>query len=169
MGSQPIDRSGVTVSIQGTSISTITDSLGQWTINGVPTGSYTITETKQGYGMTEQQGFQFVGGSAYDLGTGSEFGYESSVGSIPLVQPPNFGVAIDSVMFFADSMINVWFIMSGKFDTIVGSSAGNDFLVLIGLDSNVNGADPIVIFILIFRNLILQSVYMALMKFFHLT
>jgi hypothetical protein len=132
-GSMPVDRSGVTVSIQGSSLSTTTDSLGLWTINNVMTGTYTITETKPGYGISEQQGFVFVGGSENDETPNRTY--------ISLAQPPNFSVVLDSVKNVTDSAISIWFTMSGSFDTAVDQGE-NDFLVLIGKDSNVNGLMP---------------------------
>lgn len=43
------DHSGVTVALRGTSLSSVTDSSGQYRIPDVPSGSYTITYTKPGF------------------------------------------------------------------------------------------------------------------------
>jgi Carboxypeptidase regulatory-like domain len=133
-GSLPANRSGVVVSIQGTSLSTMTDSLGQWTISNVTTGTYTIAATKPNYGMTEQQGVQFLGGSN-PLYLGNING--SINGYMTLAQPPNFTVAFDSLKIAGDSELNIWFSMSGQL-----LPPANEFLIAIGNDSNVNGSDP---------------------------
>ncbi len=125
-GSGATDKSGVTVSIQGTSLSATTDSTGKWSMNGLTTGSYTVTYTKVGYGMTEQQGVQFVGGDeAYFLG------------KILMSEPPNFSVSLDPIKTVADSnAFVVWFKVNAMQWTEVYG------LIAVGTDSNVNGADP---------------------------
>ncbi len=133
-GSQPIDRSGVTVSIPGTSFSTTTDSLGQWTISNLTSGSYTITETKPGYGMSEQQDVQLVSGTVVVVGT---IGRNIVVSEdIIMAQPPDFTVSVDSIPSTSDSTFNVWFTSSGL------NSSGNYFLIAIGNDSYVNATQP---------------------------
>ena len=123
----PIDESGVTVSLKGTSLSTTSDSLGNWTINGLTTGTYTITATKPGYGMSELQAFQFVGGGNVPVGAAS----------FNLAQPPKFLIVIDSVKTIADSCILVWYSINGT-----NGNSEYPFLVFIGNDSNVNGSNP---------------------------
>jgi hypothetical protein len=56
------DRSGVTVSFDGSGLSTTSDSTGSWTITGLPTRTYDITYSKPGYGTIHHYGYQFVGG-----------------------------------------------------------------------------------------------------------
>jgi hypothetical protein len=56
------DGSGVTVTFEGSGYSTTTDSTGLWTMDGLPTGTYDITYSRQGYGSIRQFGFPFVGG-----------------------------------------------------------------------------------------------------------
>ncbi len=137
-GSMPIDRSGVTVSIPGTAFSTTTDSLGQWALGNLTTGSYTITETKPGYGMSEQQDVQLVSGTVVDAGSNSRTLTQG--GDIVMAQPPIFSVGIDSSNTVSDTLY-VWFTMIGKFDTIANSST-NCFLIVVGQDSSVNGGNP---------------------------
>jgi hypothetical protein len=43
------DQAGTTITLEGTSHSAQTDSLGNWTLNGVPTGSYYGIYTRNGY------------------------------------------------------------------------------------------------------------------------
>ena len=67
-GVQPTNRSGISVSIDGTSLSTTTDSTGKWTFNSLSTGTYAITISKNNYGMTKRINFQFVGGGTTYVG-----------------------------------------------------------------------------------------------------
>jgi hypothetical protein len=116
------NASGVTVSIQGTSLSTTTDSTGKWTINGLSAGTYTIVFTKASYGTMEQQGVQFVGGGL------------ALVSSIEMVQPPTFTVAINAHGYDGDDYIDY---------TIDGAIGGQGFvLIAVGTDSTVSASDP---------------------------
>ena len=133
--SYPADRSGVTVSVQGTSLSTMTDSRGRWTLTGLSTGIYTIVATKPGYGMTEQQGVEFTGGNGTVL-LGSLSGNGTTIEYLTLAQPPNFSLMYDSLKT-TDSSLNVWFSMSGP-----QIGAENEFLIAIGKDSGVSASDP---------------------------
>src|SRR5690242_15062578 len=63
-GSSPINyanSSGVTVSLDGTSISTKTDSTGYWKLDNVAAGNYDVTITKAGFGLTRIYGV-YIGG-----------------------------------------------------------------------------------------------------------
>jgi hypothetical protein len=125
-GSQSPDQSGVTISVQGTSLSTTTDSTGHWTINGLNQGSYTVIYTKPGYGMSEQQDVQFVGG-------GTDF-----LGTTTMAQAPTFSVALDPLQTIADSNgINVTYAPSKD-------TSGSDIIVVIvvGSESDVSATDP---------------------------
>jgi hypothetical protein len=55
------NSAGVTVSLDGTSLSTITDSSGFWKFDNIPSGNYDITITKSGFGLTRMYGVA-VGG-----------------------------------------------------------------------------------------------------------
>jgi hypothetical protein len=124
-GSQDANPSGVTVSIQGASLSTTTDSTGKWTINGLTTGTYTVTYTKPGYGMTEQPDVQFAGGGTDYLGT------------IIMAQPPNFTVKLDSAELTSvnNGSIEGWY----KINTAQEEEC---VLIAVGMDSNVSASDP---------------------------
>lgn len=67
-GAQPVDKSGITVSVDGTSLATVTDSSGKWSLGGVETGIYTISLAKAGYGMSKITQFQFTGGGEKNIG-----------------------------------------------------------------------------------------------------
>jgi hypothetical protein len=128
-GNYLFDNSGVSVSAQGTSFSTTTDSSGKWVLNGLTSGSYNFIETKPGYGMSEQQDIQFVGDNGVDLGDIN--------GHIIMAQPPKFFVAIDSIKTIYDSNLYVWFTISGDIKTFQ-----NEYLLVMGEDSSVNASDP---------------------------
>lgn len=56
------DIAGIEVKIIETSQTTKTDSLGNWTINDVKAGIYTLEFSKAGYGTSKIQNYSFVGG-----------------------------------------------------------------------------------------------------------
>jgi hypothetical protein len=56
------DYSGVRVWLQGTTIETISDTRGRWKFSNVPTRTYNIAYSKEGFGTYVDYGFQFVGG-----------------------------------------------------------------------------------------------------------
>ena len=84
-GSQPIDRSGISVSIDSSSISTITGADGKFILSDLETGIYTINYSKSSYGSSKIVQYQFVGGGTVTLER------------VYLCQPPNFTVTIDSI------------------------------------------------------------------------
>lgn len=55
---------GVTVKIQGTSLTAITDSLGRYAIAGVANGSYTVTASRAGYAFTPPARIVVVNGAS---------------------------------------------------------------------------------------------------------
>jgi hypothetical protein len=57
------DSSGITVSMEGTPFTAVTDAAGNWTMRDLPTATYTIVYSKEGFGTYRYFGFQFVGGS----------------------------------------------------------------------------------------------------------
>jgi hypothetical protein len=56
------NQAGDTVSIDGTSLKTTTDSTGYYVFAGISTGTYNLTITKPGFGMMKSQNIEFVGG-----------------------------------------------------------------------------------------------------------
>lgn len=119
-GNQETDASGVNISVAGTSLSTTTDSTGQWTINGISTGTYTVMYTKTGFGMSEQQGIQFVGGGPDFLGT------------IILSQPPDFSVRINPSECTSDSARFLIVVTTSTFD--------REVLIAVGTDASVSAS-----------------------------
>jgi hypothetical protein len=61
-------------------VSTTTDSAGEWTLNAMQTGIYTIVFSKAGYGASKINQFQFTGGG------------DKTVGTVYLCAAPAFGV-----------------------------------------------------------------------------
>ena len=68
-GSQPSDKSGVLVSIEGTSLTATTDITGSFTFSGIETGTYTIVCSKSGYGISKSLKYQFTGDGQAFIGT----------------------------------------------------------------------------------------------------
>lgn len=57
-----VDLDSANVSIDGTSMTSWSDSLGKYTVSGLHTGTYDVTCTKSGYGTMKVNSLQFVGG-----------------------------------------------------------------------------------------------------------
>jgi hypothetical protein len=57
-----LPASGVTVTIEGTGLTTTTDERGEWSIPNVPTRTYDVRFDKPGYGYSKQTSVVFVGG-----------------------------------------------------------------------------------------------------------
>jgi hypothetical protein len=58
---QTTNKDSVLVSIKGTTLSTLTDTTGRYTLNQVPAGVYTMVFSKSGYGTYEYQQIAFPG------------------------------------------------------------------------------------------------------------
>ncbi len=61
-GKAPNDYSGITVTVEGTGSSAVTDADGRWVLSSLRTGTYTLAFSEAGYGTAKSVGFQFVGG-----------------------------------------------------------------------------------------------------------
>ena len=77
---------GVLVSCEGTSYSAITDSTGFWVIHDLPTRTYSIAYTKEGFDTIKNTSYTFVGG-----------GTQWILQGIAIVQHPTFEVVLDAV------------------------------------------------------------------------
>jgi hypothetical protein len=82
-GARPVDQFGVSVTVDGSSLTTTTDGMGMWSIPNLTTGIYSLTFSKTGYGIGKAIQVQFLGGG------------ERNIGNINLCQPPSF--VVDSV------------------------------------------------------------------------
>lgn len=87
-GSDKFDHSGATVAISELNLSTISDSLGKWTIEGLTTGTYTLIINKIGYGGYVVYGLPFAGG-------GADYYGKRSLYELPSYYP--VAVTLDSV------------------------------------------------------------------------
>lgn len=63
------DSSGVTVSVLGTQYSATTDINGTFAIDSVPTGTYTLNLSKQGFKTASLEGLSVTDGQIHDIGT----------------------------------------------------------------------------------------------------
>ena len=61
-GNELDDKSGVSVSIDGTDIKTITNELGRYKLTDVPVGTYKIIYKRSDFGALVIESYQFVGG-----------------------------------------------------------------------------------------------------------
>ncbi len=121
----PTNPVGVTVSIQGTSFSTTSDSTGKWQINDLTTGAYTVLYTKTGYGMSEQQSVQFVGGTDF-------------LGTVYMSQPPPCAISLNGFSSISDSIgFQVGFTIGNITPGCVAVA-----LIAVGKNPDVNAADP---------------------------
>lgn len=62
------DHSDVSITLEGTTHSTISDASGQWRLKNVPAGVYTISFKKAGYSWSKEQ-IQYVGNGEYYFGS----------------------------------------------------------------------------------------------------
>jgi hypothetical protein len=85
-GSQPARRDSVTVTIDSTSLTAMTDSAGEWSIPEVATGTYGLTFSRNGYSSNKLVQVQFTGGGTKDVGT------------VYLCQVPGFSVRALSLL-----------------------------------------------------------------------
>jgi len=121
-GSREYDHSGVSVWIEGSADTTLTDSHGRWRIGGVRTGIYTVMMRKTGYGYTKIPSAQFVGGGDLYLGVKA------------LVADPQYTTPIISIGYDTQARMNV----SGAGP---GAPPGRNALVFLGHQS-VDPLDP---------------------------
>jgi len=123
-GVQPANRSGISVSIDGTTKSAVTDSTGKWTINALTTGIYAITISKANYGMTKHINLQFVGGGT------------TYIGEDVLSATPNF-----SVSNLSYTPGNQFVDVKGNLSYSSTQTIGRNVILFIGNSSNVS-SDP---------------------------
>lgn len=68
-GGAQLPSQGVTVSIEGTRFTTLSDSSGAWRIDSLPAGVYVISFSRPGLGTFKILNFQFAGNGVFYLGT----------------------------------------------------------------------------------------------------
>lgn len=79
------DKSGVTVTAEGTPFKGLSDSNGKWYINGLPTSTYKLIYSKPGFDTMKYTSFSFVGGGLVKFPTVQ-----------PMVQPPEFSFSLEA-------------------------------------------------------------------------
>ena len=84
-GNQISNGRDVLVSCEGTSYSAITDSTGFWVIHNLPTRTYSVAYTKDGFDTMKVTSYTFVGGGTQWLE------------GLSIVQHPTFEVVLDAV------------------------------------------------------------------------
>ncbi len=120
-GALPTNKSGITVSVEGTSKTAVTDSTGHWIIDSLTTGVYTIDISKATYGSTKIQNFQFIGGGTTYLG------------DLSLSEVPNFQVS-NLTYTTGTNYIDV----SGTLTLGSPQATGRNILLFVGNTSNVS-------------------------------
>jgi hypothetical protein len=123
------DRSGATVSAEGTTFSAMTDTAGYWTIKGLPAGTYSVSFTKPGYDIYKNTSFQFVGGGLLWF----------ELGSVTLYQPPSYTITLDTIKprsisrdSVADSISGIY----GHFSVIPSDAKPLSWRIIISKDPN---------------------------------
>jgi hypothetical protein len=125
VGNQIDIDTGITVSVEGDSLTAKTDSLGLWSIAGLPNGTYNLDFSKPGYGEKKLIGVPFV--------SSSTAGYFS--GNITLYPIPTYSVAgiTDSI-----SISNGYVYVDGTFSGALPSHGYAEGYVFFGTSSAVS-------------------------------
>ena len=140
-GNHVADKSGVVVQAEGTSLSAISDTGGNWSITNLPTRTYSLSFTKAGYGTMKNTSYSFVGGGIVDYGL-----------PVPLYQPIQFGVMLDAVAAPGESVFDSSHrvITEGMAGAIYGHLTGNvpsniatiEVTAYVGLSPAIDFQDP---------------------------
>lgn len=80
---------GVRIEIEGTNFSALTDTLGNWEIQNLPTRTYSISFSKISYSTWKNTAYSFLGGGVVP--------FNSLEKSIILVEIPTYKVYLDSI------------------------------------------------------------------------
>ncbi|NNV56413.1 hypothetical protein GD597_13160 [Panacibacter sp. KCS-6] len=89
----PIISNGMTVSLQGTSYSTVTDSSGKYSFKNLPFGTYTLVFTKQGFGTYKLDTFRF----ADNFSDTPVLAPEKILGAMATTSISNLSITIDTL------------------------------------------------------------------------
>jgi len=122
-GSREYDDSGVSVWIEGSTDTTLTDSLGRWRFEGLGTGIYSIMMRKAGYGYTKIPSAQFVGGGDLYLGVKA------------LVADPGYRTTLDILFGYAGPATAVG-------GSATGAPPGRNVLIFVGR-RQIDRLDPL--------------------------
>lgn len=91
------DQSGVTVQIEGTSFSAVSDASGNWVIHNLPTGNYAISFSKPNFCTRRNPSYSFVGGSAPARYRDPYSNSGNTILPIDLGELPKFTVTLDAI------------------------------------------------------------------------
>ncbi|MBN8706813.1 MAG: carboxypeptidase regulatory-like domain-containing protein [Bacteroidetes bacterium] len=96
------DKSGIAVTIEGTSQTTTTKSDGSFIFSGISSGVYTLVYAKAGFGLSKTVAYQYIGGGT------------SFIGTVYICEPPTFTV---SELSFGTSATSIKITLSEPFST----------------------------------------------------
>jgi hypothetical protein len=130
------DKSGVSVNVEGTPYATTTDANGKWTLTNLPSGTYTVTISKAGYGTYRQFGYQFVGG-------GNAYFSDLTLGMIPTATVQSLVIqTVDTSHSKGDSVVEMRHLQVEIIPTLSWGTGEPDSTVdvmyYIGTNSNVS-------------------------------
>ena len=125
-----VDNSGITVSIEGTSISTTTRKDGRWIISNLGIGTYSFIQSKPNYGTLKILGKQFIGGGQTYFGASSLY---------PIPKNNVYGV-LDTTTYTLNSDLSGTIVVFGSFSSEVPVSRAY-FRLFAGPNSDVS-SDP---------------------------
>jgi hypothetical protein len=92
-GKEVTDRTGVTIQAEGTTFSGVSDAAGNWVIHDLPTQTYSISFSKNGYGTVKNTSFSYIGGGTVSYGS-----------RVNLYQPVAYTIILDSASASTDSL-----------------------------------------------------------------
>jgi hypothetical protein len=92
------DNSGVLVQLDGTSYSAMSDAAGFWTISNLPSRTYNMTFSKQGFGSVRGQE-SFLGGAT--------LWYNNPPQPIRLIQPSRDSIIFDEMLYSTTSNVRL--------------------------------------------------------------
>jgi hypothetical protein len=119
---QTTDKGSVLVSIKGTTMSTLTDTTGKYTLNQVPAGIYTMVFSRGGYGVYEEQQISFPGNGKLYINAG-------------LMETPKWKI-IDLKITGTGQQINANY-------TLTPSATARQLLLIMGKKTDVDISNPL--------------------------
>ncbi len=134
------DKSGVTIQIEGTSFSALTDTGGYWTIKNLPSATYSLSFSKPTYNTWKNTSFEFVGGGLTWFGM--DFPINGS--TVRIEQSPTFTIFLDSIgVAGGDSgIVNTDPSIYGRFSTPTTDANRKNLRVFISRNPNLIIDDP---------------------------
>jgi hypothetical protein len=127
-GNEVGNRGGVLVKVEGTSLSGVSDSSGNWVIRNLTVQTYSISFSKPGYGTFKNTSFSYLGGDSISFGPRAY-----------LYQPVNFTIVLDSISANLDStrQYDNYGYLSGHISGADEDSSTVEAIVLFGASPNI--------------------------------